>query len=293
MAATGAVLARRPHAVAAAFADDDADDAGTAVAAIDALVASAMAAADEGRWAECISKLEGVVRVRESDALMWDMLAQAQMQADGEEADAAATAADTPAGGLPRQSLLFRAIRSAERACSLAPARHDVWLTLGRAQLQYGEVHLAAEALSTARRLVVEAHAPASAGMAATDTSGRATSSSGAPRGVDAAAASMHEDDLLAAIDADLADANRLVAALERHGLGRIRLLHGTGLALASSSAAAAAAGGGGSSSTCGHDHHAHMHAASADASAASAPSATTAAAVAGGAATGGAGSAP
>jgi len=238
--------------------------------ATQAAIDDGVAAAEAGDWTGAIAALLRAVTLDEANAPAFDMLSQVYLEAAAETVVVAETVAGDPVAAPPTSEaaadetadaekpaipLEFKAVQAAEAAVGLRPLAHEHHVTLGRAQLAFGEPHAALTSFERAKALLI-GDAGDSAVVASTERgAGKAGGASGsaaaviaaasAATGCAAAAASSDNsiascsrissadlarsfpDDVAAALyslDGDIADAQRAVAWLQRMLPGATRI---------------------------------------------------------------------
>lgn len=168
--------------MSAAF--DDPDEEGDSVSPSEDLMRGGCAAAEAGRWMEAAALFVSATMADSKNAAAFDMLSQVLLEA---AADQPASAHTTHcAGGSHTPSLQFRAVRAAESAVKLRPAEFSHLLTLGRAQLAFGEPSMALATFREAQRLAASVDASAAAAIA--------TDIADAERAIEWMNANLHDD---------------------------------------------------------------------------------------------------
>jgi hypothetical protein len=238
--------------------------------ATQAAIDDGVAAAEAGNWMGAIAALVQAVRLDEANAPAFDMLSQVYLEAAAEShrvvepvtgdpiavpPTAEAAADETVDVAKPTIPLEFKAVQAAEAAVGLRPLVHEHHVTLGRAQLAFGEPHAALASFQRAKALLI-GDTGGSAVVASTETpaeeAGGASGSAAAvisavPAATGCAAAAASSDNAIAdyscipgadiarslpddvaatleGLDGDIADAQRAVAWLQRMLPGATRI---------------------------------------------------------------------
>lgn len=148
--------------MSAAF--DDSDDGGETLSPSEYLLRSGCTAAEAGNWMEAARFFVSATMADSKNAAAYDMLSQVLLEAAAEQP---ATEYTTHcAGGSHTPSFQFRAVRAAESAVKLRPLEFSHLLTLGRAQLAFGEPSMALASFREAQRLAGSGDAGAAASIA-------------------------------------------------------------------------------------------------------------------------------
>uniref|UniRef100_A0A7S3GM14 Tetratricopeptide SHNi-TPR domain-containing protein n=1 Tax=Palpitomonas bilix TaxID=652834 RepID=A0A7S3GM14_9EUKA len=163
--------------------DDSEESSGHEKAQLAQLRQSAVAAAEKGQYTVAKTRFELYVREARDDAAAFDMLAQVCLEVDE----------------------VFAAVKAAEQSVSICPDQPKWLQTLGRAQLNLGEVEMAVASFEKALAIVRQSHEKSTLAE-----EGRVE------RGEDGSNDALDEGDLLG----DLKEATVLLDRLKKAGVG-------------------------------------------------------------------------